>query len=163
MNKEDEINQLISFLHDIEQDRELSREEKQLVMIEGAINLKQMCDYVVTCSRGDIVLIICMLHDYVKMLDEMRNTIQWEAYYRGKFVKLADRLSKQIHYDYDAAMEKCGKNQDREVKTRDIGSDGVSLAAGWTGWKKKEEKGKVPGTGKESERKKEDKHVNKGH
>lgn len=157
MNKDDEINQLINFLHDIEQDRELSRKEKQLVMIEGAINLKQMCDYVVTCSRGDIVLIICMLNDYVKMLDEMRNTFQWKAYYRGKFVKLADRLSKQIHYDYDTAMEKCRKNQDREVKTRDIGSDGVSLAAGW---KKKEEKGKVQGIDKESKKEKED--VNEG-
>lgn len=28
MNKDDEINQLINLLHDIEQDRELSREEK---------------------------------------------------------------------------------------------------------------------------------------
>ncbi len=53
MNKEDEINQLVSFLHEIEQDRELSREEKQTVMIEGAINSKEMCDHVVTCSRGD--------------------------------------------------------------------------------------------------------------
>ncbi len=163
MNKEDEINQLVSFLHEIEQDRELSREEKQTVMIEGAINLKDMCDHVVTCSRGDIVLIISMLHDYVKMLDEMRNTIQWEAYYRGKFLNLADRLSKQIHYDYEAAVKKCQKNQEREAKESDIGSDGVSLTAGWKGRKKKEEKkGRIPGTGQTSERDKDEKHVNEG-
>lgn len=141
------------FLQEVE--KELSKEEEKQVMIEKAINLKLMCDYVVTCSRGDIVLIICMLHDYVKMLDEMRNTIQWEAYYRGKFLNLADRLSKQIHYDYEAAVKKCQKNQEREAKESDIGSDGVSLTAGWKGRKKKEEKGTVPGTGKESERKKE--------
>lgn len=129
MDKQNQLWFFFQFLQEVE--KELSKEEEKQVMIEKAINLKLMCDYVVTCSRGDIVLIICMLHDYVKMLDEMRNTIQWEAYYRGKFVKLADRLSKQIHYDYDATMEKCRKNQDREVKTRDIGSDGVSLAAGW--------------------------------
>ncbi len=163
MNKEDEIKQLVSFLHEIEQDRELSKEEKQTVMIEGAINLKEMCDHVVTCSRGDIVLIVGMLHDYVKMLDEMRNTIQWEAYYRGKFVNLADRLSKQIHYDYDAAVKKCQKNQEREVKESDIGSDGVSLIAGRKGRKKKEEKGRVPENGQTGERNKEEQeHVDEG-
>lgn len=73
MEKEEKINQLVSFLHEIEQDGELSREEKQTVMIEGAINLKEMCDHVVTCSHGDIVLIVSMLHDYVKMLDELRS------------------------------------------------------------------------------------------
>lgn len=34
---------------------------------------------------------------------------KWEVYYREKFIKMADRLSEQIEYDYDAALEKCRK------------------------------------------------------
>lgn len=93
---------LFQFLHAVEE--EMSKEEQKQVMIEKAINLKLMCDYVVSCSYLDIVLIICMLRDYVQMVDEIRtDDIQWSAYYRDKFLKMADRLSEQIEYDYDAA------------------------------------------------------------
>lgn len=108
-------------------------------MIEKAINLKLMCDYVVSCSYGDIVLIICMLHDYVKMLDEIRSDIQWEAYYREKFIKMADRLSGQIEYDYEAALEKCKKKLGQEKKSSDIGEDGLALTVKY-GRKRKGEK-----------------------
>lgn len=102
--------------------------EKQ-VMIEKAINLRLMCDYVVSCSYGDIVLIICMLHDYVKMLDEVKaDDIWYQAYYREKFVKIADRLSEQIGYDYEKAMEKCRKKQQKKESSSDIGEDGLTLS-----------------------------------
>lgn len=126
MDKEKQLWQLPRILREIEY--ELSKEEKKQVMIKGAINLKLMCDYVVSCSYGDIVLIICMLHDYVKMLDETRNTIQWEAYYRDKFIKMADRLSEQIGYDYDAAMEKCEKNMQKKETSADVGEEAMALA-----------------------------------
>ncbi len=100
-----------------EVEKEMSREEKKQVMIEKAINLKLMCDYVVSCSYGDIVLIICMIRDYVRNLDRERDDIQWEAYYRGRFMDMADRLSRQIEYDYDAAVEKCRKKLEKEKKT----------------------------------------------
>lgn len=88
----------------------MSKEEEKQVMIEKAINLKLMCDYAVSCSYGDIVLIICMLHDYVKMLDGLRaDDIQYQAYYRQKFMQMADRLAGQIGYDYDQAVEKMQK------------------------------------------------------
>ena len=65
----------------------MSKEEEKQVMIEKAINLRLMCDYVVSCSYGDIVLIICMLHDYVNMLDEIKaDDIGYQAYYRGIFM-----------------------------------------------------------------------------
>lgn len=92
-------------------------------MIEKAINMKLMCDYIVSCSYGDIVLIICMLRDYVKMLDEVRSDIQWEVYYREKFIKMADRLSEQIEYDYDAALEKSKKKEPRKTSIGNASDD----------------------------------------
>lgn len=86
-----------------------------------------MCDYAVSCSYGDIVLIICMLHDYVKMLDEvMGDNVEYQAYYRKKFLDMAERLSGQIEYDYDKAVEKCRKKRLKETRGNDIGEDGLS-------------------------------------
>lgn len=103
--KEQRLWFLFQFLHEVEE--EMSKEEQKRVMIEKAINLKLMCDYVVSCSYLDIVLMICMLRDYVQMVDEIRvDDIQWSAYYRDKFLKMADRLSEQIEYNYDAAKER---------------------------------------------------------
>lgn len=114
------------FLHEIE--GSISPEAEKQVMIEKAINLRLMCDYVVSCSYGDIVLIICMLHDYVKRLDEVREEdILYQAYYRDKFIKIADKLEEQIEYDYDRAVEKCRKKQLKEERNSDIGEDGLSM------------------------------------
>lgn len=118
---------LFSFLREIEED--MSKDEMKTVMIEKAINLKLLCDYVVSCSYGDIVLIICMLHDYVKMLDEIKgDDIQYQAYYRKKFTAMADRLAEQIEYDYDAAVERCKKKQEKEERDSDIGEEAMALA-----------------------------------
>lgn len=115
-----------SFLDEVEKSIEPVRDKQ--VMIEKAINLKLMCDYVVSCSYGDVVLIICMLHDYVKMLDESRgDDIQYQAYYRVKFMKIADRLAEQIGYDYDLAVEKCKKKQLKQEKDSDIGEEAMAL------------------------------------
>lgn len=127
---------LFQLLQDVE--KEISQEEKKQVMIEKAINLKLMCDYVVSCSYGDIVLIICMIHDYIKMLDKTRNTIQWEVYYRGKFIEMADRLAKQIDYDYDAAVERCRKQQEKQERDSDIGEEAMALTVKRGGAKKKD-------------------------
>lgn len=115
-----------SFLDEVEKSIEPVQDKQ--VMIEKAINLKLMCDYVVSCSYGDVVLIICMLHDYVKMLDQSRgNDIQYQAYYRVKFMKIADRLAEQIGYDYDLAVEKCKKKQLKQEKDSDIGEEAMAL------------------------------------
>ena len=126
MDKQKQLWLFLQFLQEAE--KELSKEKEKQVMIEKAINLKLMCDYVVSCSYGDIVLIICMLRDYVKMLDEVRSDIQWEVYYREKFIKMADRLSEQIGYDYDAALEKCRKKLGQKESSSDIGGEAVALA-----------------------------------
>ena len=77
MDRQNQLWFFFQFLKEVE--NQLSGKEKKQVMIENAINLKLMCDYVVSCSYGDIVLIICMLRDYVKMLDEVRSDIQWKV------------------------------------------------------------------------------------
>lgn len=130
---------LFQFLREVE--KGMSKDEMKQIMIEKAINLKLLCDYVVSCSYGDIVLIICMLHDYVKMLDEVRNDdIQWKAYYRNKFATMADRLAEQIGYDYDLAVEKCRKKREKQEHNSDIGEDAMVLAVRSGGTKKNHEK-----------------------
>lgn len=115
-----------SFLDEVE--KSIEPEQDKQVMIEKAINLKLMCDYVVSCSYGDVVLIICMLHDYVKMLDEARDDdVQYQAYYRAKFLKMANRLAEQIGYDYDLAVEKCKKKQLKQETNSDIGEEAMAL------------------------------------
>ena len=70
MDRKEQLWFLFQFLHEVE--KEMSKEEEKQVMIEKATNLRLLCDYVISCSYGDVVLIICMLHDYVKRLDELR-------------------------------------------------------------------------------------------
>lgn len=136
MDKQNKLWFFFQFLQEVE--KELSKEEEKQIMIENAVNLKLMCDYVVSCSYSDIVLIICMLRDYVKMLDEVRSDIQWEVYYREKFMKMAGRLSEQIEYDYDAALEKCRKKLAKKESYSDVGEDAMALTIKRGKGKKKE-------------------------
>lgn len=122
------IQEQLRIFHEAEEG--LSRKEKEkLVMIEKAKKMKLMCDYVVSCSHGDLILIICMIHEYIKMLDETRDTIQWQCYYRDRFIKMADHFAKQIEYDYDKAMERCWRNLNKKESYSDIGDDALALAA----------------------------------
>ena len=130
----------LQVLHEIEQT--MSREEEKQVMIEHAVNLRLMCDYVVSCSYQDVVLIICMLHDYVKMLDECSEEVVYRVYYRKKFMEMADRLAEQIEYGYDEAVEKCMKKMQRQEVDSDVGGDAMALAMkyGAKGKRQKERK-----------------------
>lgn len=102
-------------------------------MIEGAINIRLMCDYVVSCSYYDVVLIISMLHE-IKADD-----IMYHAYYRGVFMEMADRLAEQIEYDYEKQLEKCRKKM--KVKNGDIGEDAMALTVKYSGKGKKVKSG----------------------
>lgn len=136
-DKKEQLWFFFQFLHEVE--KSMSQEEEKKVMIEKAINLRLLCDYVVSCSYGDIVLLICMLHDYVKSLDELRtDDIVYQAYYREKFVKMADRLSEQIEYDYDKAVEKCRKKKQEKEYSSDVGGDAMALAVKYSAKGKKE-------------------------
>ena len=102
------------------------------IKIEGKFahdcsTLDVMSDYSVSCSYGDVVLIISMLHDYVGWLDRiLKGDPVYQAYYRKKFIEIADRLAEQIEYDYDKELEKCRKKKGRN---NDIGEDGFTQLA----------------------------------
>lgn len=116
------------------------RQADKKVMIEKVINLKLMCDYAVSCSYGDIVLIIAMLRDYVSLLDDIKqDDMQYMAYYRERFLHIAEHLSEQIGYDYDKAVEKCLKNKEKE-DADDIGEEAMALAVKYAGKGKKKAK-----------------------
>lgn len=126
-NRKKQLFFFFQFLHETE--KEMAKENEKQIMIEKAINLRLMCDYVVSCSYGDIILIINMLHDYIRMLDEIKADDLWyQSYYRDKFVKIADRLSDQIGYDYEKAVEKCRKKRQKKESSSDIGEDGLALS-----------------------------------
>lgn len=106
------------------------------VKIDGAVNLKArpISNYEVRLAYGDLTLIVAMIRDYIKGLDKMAedgdlriNKITYEAYYRGKFLGIADRISEQIEYDYDEALKRCLKKQAKEDKS-DIGEEAMALA-----------------------------------
>lgn len=127
MDKKERLWFLFQFLHEVE--KEMSREEEKQVMIEKAINLRLMCDYVVSCSYYDVVLIICMLYDYIRTLDEISSEdIQYQMYYRERFMKIANRLSQQIGYDYDEALEKCKKKLTKKEQLDDVGEEALTLS-----------------------------------
>ena len=111
------------------------------VPIEGVVKLKSIpiSNYKVRLAYGDLTLIIAMIHDYIKDLDDMNadgtlkiNKIEYEAYYRKKFLEIADRISEQIEYDYDKQLAKCLKKLKKQSHS-DIGEDAMVMAVkqGW--------------------------------
>lgn len=95
--------------------------------ITGVINLKTrpISYHDVSLAYGDLVLIVAMLRDYVRTLDELRgDSIQYQVYYREKFMRIAKRIEEQTGYSYDAALKKCNKKE----KQNDIGEDAMLLA-----------------------------------
>lgn len=107
------------------------------VPIEGAVNsnTRPYSQYKVGLAYGDLTLIIAMIRDYIKVLDkrvESENTgffhFEYEAYYRPKFMKIADHISEQINYDYDKQIEKCKKALEKKESNSDVGEDAITLA-----------------------------------
>lgn len=99
------------------------------VKIVNAINPKKSLKPLeVSMAYGDLVLLVAMCRDYVAGLDKVKaDDVLWQAYYRNKFLKMADRISEQIGYDYDKAKEQCLKKVEKES---DIGEEALILAVG---------------------------------
>lgn len=79
-------------------------------------------------AYGDIVLMISVLYLYLRDQEKVRpeEDILWNSYYKGKFQKMADRLSEQIGYDYWKAYERCQKKQKKQDNS-DIGEEAMAL------------------------------------
>lgn len=96
------------------------------VNVDKCINIRKLCDYKVSCSYGDMVFIICILRDYLRVINA-KEGVMWE-YYRELFAKLADSLAKQIEYDYEKQLEKCRKKMKAEESKSNVGGDATALA-----------------------------------
>lgn len=128
---------LFSFLDEVE--KEIADDAEKQVWIEKCINIKTLSDFTVSCSYGDMVLIICVLKDYLKLIANKEGPT-WD-YYRDKFSKMAYRLSGQIGYNYEKAYERCQKKMNGKNSNDDIGEDAMALAVKYGGnGKKKSEK-----------------------
>lgn len=122
--KEEQLDSLAGLLKEV--DACIRDKAHKQVEVEHCINIKMLCDYKVSCSYGDMVFIICILKDYLKLIDDREGEI-WD-YFRNRFAKLADKLASQIEYDYDKQLEKCMKKMNAKEKDGDIGEDAVILA-----------------------------------
>ncbi len=109
---------------------------EEVVKINGVVNLKTMpiSHYEVSLCYGDLALIIAILRDYVRGLDKLLevgelpiNEIEYEVYYRNKFLAIASQISEQIEYDYNEKRKKCLKKL-AKVDNSDIGEEALSLA-----------------------------------
>lgn len=107
------------------------------VPIEGAVNTRSrpISEFKVRLAYGELTLIVAMLRDYVKELDKRLddgtiglNPLEYEAYYRPKFINIAERISKQINYNYDEQLEKCLKKMEKHNNS-DVGEEALTLAA----------------------------------
>ncbi len=96
------------------------------VNVVGAVNPKESMNEIdVKLSYGDLILIVSMLRDYVRGLDNIKqDDIQWQVYYRKKFLTIADEISEKLRYDYDETLEKCLKKRGKN----DIGEEALILA-----------------------------------
>lgn len=113
------------------------------VPIEGAMNVKSrpISEYKVRLAYGDLTLIVAMIRDYVKEMDFRRdngtlgiNPLEYESYYRPKFMGMAQRISEQINYDYDVQVQKCIKKLSKQDNS-DVGEEALALTMKRSGQK----------------------------
>lgn len=115
------------------------------VPIEGAVNLKSrpISEFKVRLAYGELTLIIAMIRDYIKELDTRlengtlnMNEVEYQYYYRPKFLAMADRISQQINYDYDKQVEKCRKKMLKGSSNSDVGEEALALTFKRTSYQK---------------------------
>lgn len=115
------------------------------VPIEGAVNLKSrpISEFKVRLAYGELTLIIAMIRDYIRELDTRlengtlnMNEVEYQYYYRPKFLAMADRISQQINYDYDAQVEKCRKKMLKGSSNSDVGEEALALTFKRTSYQK---------------------------
>lgn len=125
MDSEENLKELTCLLDVADQDIREEDVNKQ-VEIEHCINIETLSVFKVSCSYRDVVFIICILKEYIKLIDEEEGHM-WQ-YYREQFSKLADQFSEQIDYNYDEQMKKYLKKIGKKERNDDVGEDAMALA-----------------------------------
>ena len=100
----------------------------QEVKVNGAYNVHTtpIQQFDITLTTGDIVLLISMVEDYIRLLEEKHGSdILFQTYYLPKYRKLSAKMQEAIEYDYEKAKKKCMKKNEKES---DIGEDALVLA-----------------------------------
>lgn len=100
---------------------------EEAIKVVGAIDVHSMpiSEFEVLLTYGDLTLIVAMIEDYVRGLDQIKaGDLNWEVYYRTKYKEMSKRIQEQIKYDYEKQLAKCMKSQ----KQDDIGEDALVLA-----------------------------------
>ena len=87
-----------------------------------------------TCY-GDICKIVNALMDYSRMLEMVCDHWHLEGFHRATYEYHAEKLraiarkyQASIHYDYDAAVEKCQKKRAKNQKDDDVGGEAMEMA-----------------------------------
>lgn len=87
-----------------------------------------------TCY-GDICKTINALMDYSRILEMVCDQWRLEGCHRaiyeyqaGKLREIAKKYQNAIGYDYDAALERCRKKQERQTRENDIGDEALVQA-----------------------------------
>lgn len=85
----------------------LNSDNAQEVMLTDICEFKNgvLHEYDVPISYSDTVLLISMLHDYVRMLENLKGSKI--EYYKMRFAKMAEKIEKCIDYNYAEKIEKC--------------------------------------------------------
>lgn len=96
-------------------------------------NIDGPCE-IKTCY-GDIRKIVDALMDYSRMLEMVCDHWDLHGFHRATYEYHAEKLraiakkyQAGIHYDYDAAVEKCQKMQAKKQRDDDPGGDALDLA-----------------------------------
>lgn len=91
--------------------------------------------YEIKTCYGDIYRIVNALMDYSRMLEMVCD--QWNLhgfhratyeYHAEKLRAIARKYQAGIHYNYDAAVEKCRKRQPKQQRDDDPGGDALDMA-----------------------------------
>lgn len=68
--------------------------KERMIRITGAVNLKSrpISEFQVCCRAQDLLLAADLLPVYVTLVDKLRDDVPYRAYYRKKFLSIADTL-----------------------------------------------------------------------
>lgn len=87
-----------------------------------------------TCP-GDIYKIVNTLMDYSRLLEMVIDEWSLNGYHQAIYEvqaeqlrRIANKFASGIGYNYEKAVEKCKKRQEKKVAESDVGEDGLTLA-----------------------------------